>query len=98
MTTEITVYEKLNAVGQAVNTMSNLVKMGNRLRKKEMIVLEEELRYLKTACRMKGYGQLARLAADEMEHTLRHYESKNFPEYMQGWVVNTLRTQYEDME
>lgn len=97
MANEITIYETVNNIGQAINAMSKFVLSGRHLRKKELIVLEEELRLLKESCQMKATGELIRLAADEMDKTIKHYESKGFPDYMQGWVLDTLKIQADSL-
>ncbi len=97
MANELAVIEAINTIGKTINTYSGIVRSGRSLRKKELIILEEEIRYLKKQCHMKAKSALQREAADEMEKTYNHFMSKNFPAHMQVWLMASLESQFKNM-
>ena len=94
---EITVYQALANVGQLVATMAQSIKTRKTFRKQDAIVLQEQLRYVKSACRMKGYGELTRLAVDEIERTLQRINQKGFSGETLDMCMDLLSLQYQSL-
>ena len=93
MTNEMT--KALTTVGQAVVSMAQSVRVNRSVRKQDVVVLQEQLRYIKAACRVKAYGELIRLSIDEMEKTLQRITQKNFFGEMLDMAMNLLQMQYQ---
>lgn len=97
MSNEIMLYQTITTIGQAVSDLAQKARSRQGLRRKDLILLEEQLRFLKTACRMKAYDDLLCLAADEMERTVRHFADKGFPGELQEWALEMLKMQSDHM-
>lgn len=95
MANEMTVYKAITTMGQAVVSMARSVKINRSVRKQDTAVFEEQLRYIKAACRAKGYGELTRLNVDEMEKTFQRITLKNFSGEMLDMSMGLLKMQYQ---
>ena len=97
MANEITVYKAIATAGQAIVSMAQSVKTNRSVRKQDAVVFQEQLRYIRAACRAKGYGELARLSIDEVEKTLQRLTQKNFSGEMLDMSMELLSVQYQAM-
>lgn len=95
MTNEMTVYKAITTAGQAIVSMAQSVKANKSVRKQDAVVFQEQLRYIKSACRAKGYGELTRLSIDEMEKTLQRIMQKNFSGEILDMSMELLAMQYQ---
>ncbi len=95
MENEMIVYKAISTAGQAIASMAQSVKINRSVRKQDATVFQEQLRYIKAACRAKGYGELTRLSVDEMEKTLQRITQKNFSGEMLDMSMDLLQMQYQ---
>lgn len=95
MSNEMTVYKAITTAGQAVMSMAQCVKSNRSIRKQDAVVFQEQLRYIRSACRAKGYGELVRLSIDEMEKTMQRITQKNFSGEMISMSMDLLNIQYQ---
>lgn len=98
MANEITVYQAITTAGQAVKSIADTVKGHKIVRKQDVAVMQEQLRYIKASCRIKAQGELTRLSFDEMEKTLEMLTQKNFPADMQAMATELLTMQFAAMK
>lgn len=95
MNNELSVVQAVSNVGQAVMSMMSSAMSMKTVRKQDVLILEERLRYLKNACRAYGLGQLTRTSINEMEKTLQNIKQKDFTGSMLDMSMNMLNIQYE---
>lgn len=95
MGNEMTVYKAITTAGQAIVSMAQSVKVNRSVRKQDAIILQEQLHYIRAACRARAYGELTRLSIDEMEKTLQRINQKNFSGEMLDMSMDLLRMQYQ---
>ena len=94
MANEMTVYKALTTAGQAIISMTQSIKLNKSVRKQDAVMFQEQLLYIKAACKAKGYGELTRLSLDEMEKTIQRISQKNFSGEMLEMSMDLLRLQY----
>lgn len=97
MSNEVAIIQTLANIGQSITSMAASVKTLKGIRKQDAIILEENLRYLRNACRARGIGELTRLSIDEMERTLHNIQQKNFTGNMLEMAMHMLKLQYETL-
>lgn len=95
MSKEISLYQALTAVGQAFNTFMQSRITRSDSRKQDEIILQEKLEYLKTACRIKGIGEVTRQAISEFERTLYMIMKNNFSVDILNKLMEMGNKQYE---
>ena len=95
MANEMTVYKAITTAGQAIMSMAQSVKINRSVRMQDAAAFQEQLRYIKAACRAQGYGELTRLSVDEMEKTLQRITQKNFSGEMLDMSMDLLKIQYQ---
>ena len=95
MNKALTLVEAMSNTGKAVASLVSEVKAGRGLRKKSLVILEEELHYLKYHCHMKGLSQLTQTAFEEMERSKRTMEMKQFSGDALVMAAEMLRIQFQ---
>lgn len=95
MANELTVIEAVSNVGQAVMSMAASAKTLRKVRKQDLIVLDERLRYLKRACRAQGVADLTRVSLNEMDKTYQNIQQKNYSGPMLDMAMDMLKLQYQ---
>lgn len=95
MTNEMAVCKAVTTAGQAIVSMAQSVKINRSVRKQDAAVFQEQLRFIKAACRARSYGELTRLSVNEMEKTLQTITQKNFSGEMLDMSMDLLKMQYQ---
>lgn len=95
MANELTVIEAVSNVGQAVMSMAASAKTLRKVRKQDLIVLDERMRYLKSACRAQGVADLTRVSLNEMDKTYQNIQQKNYSGPMLDMAMDMLKLQYQ---
>ena len=95
MENEMTVYKAVKTAGQAIVSMAQSVKNNKSVRKQDAVVLEEQLRYIRAACRAKAYGEITRISVDEIDKTLQRITQKNFSGNTLDMSMALLNMQYQ---
>lgn len=95
MANEFMLIQAVSNVSQAITSLATTAKTFGRIHKQDIVILEEELLYLKRACRAKGYGMLTRLSIEEIEKTLSNIKQKNYSGTMLDMAMELLNVQMQ---
>ena len=95
MGNQLSLIKDLAGVGQALASMASSISNMRRVRKQDILVVEEALRLLKASCRAAGISALSRQAMNEMYQTLQQIQSYGYSGEMLEMAQNIWRIQYE---
>ena len=95
MATELSVIQTVTNVGQALMTMASSTRGLSATRKKNAILLEEELRRLKYVCRVQGISSLVDMTVYQMEKTNHDIVQKGHTGVLLEMDMRLLELQYQ---
>lgn len=94
---QMIVFEAIKTTGQAITSMIQCVRSKKAVRKQDIVICEEQLRFIKAAFREKACGEMTRISIDEMERTIHRIEEKNFSGDMVLMSLELLNLQHQGM-
>ena len=95
MANELMLIQAVSNVSQAITSLATSAKTFGRIRKQDIVIFEEQLLYLKRACRARGCGTLTRLSIEEIEKTLSNIEQKNYSGTMLDMAMQLLNVEMQ---
>lgn len=94
MTNEITVFKAITTIGQTISSVAQCIKTNRSIKKQDLVVMQEQLAFIKHACKARAYGELVRLSIDEMSKTLQMINQKGFSADAYDMAIGLLHLQY----
>lgn len=94
MIDQLTVVKDLANVGQALASMASSASANRKLRKRDMIIVDNALLLLKATCRASGVSQLTRQSINELAQTLQLIQASGYSGEMLEMSKSLWRIQY----
>lgn len=95
MKNELVVYKTLKTLGQVIDIATQTVKLGRFVRKRDIVLLREQMNQVVAQSRATGLAKLVRLSINEMQMTANMIEQMNLCGEMQAMALNLLNQQYQ---
>ncbi|MCH5182733.1 MAG: hypothetical protein J1E00_01030 [Oscillospiraceae bacterium] len=94
MANEMTLLSALAGAGQTIMSMTQTGKTKRAVRKQDSIALQEQIRFIKAACRIRGVSELTRQGLDELEKTAQRIDQNRFSEGQLHMALELLNIQF----